>query len=188
MGVELGRGIAIDRTGGVVLELGRDELPGGLGGVVAADPRLGVPLQLGEGVVTASRWASRTRSSPPTRAVSETDFGAENVASQPARCSTGFTVVPSAVVYSWPLRCRTNCSPVRGFCPSTETGEVLRVDGAGKAIVLGQLALPLAKDGVALLPIVLLGGRELFGVIRLRLAGAERFGDSQHGRPQTRSK
>ena len=51
-------------------------------------------------VVTACRWASRTRSSPPTKAVRETDLGAENVASQPARCSTGLTVVPSAVVYS----------------------------------------------------------------------------------------
>ena len=62
--------------------------------------------------VTACRWASRIRSSPPTRAVSETDFGAEKVASHPARCSIGLTVVPSAVVYSWALRCWTNCSAV----------------------------------------------------------------------------
>ena len=32
-----------------MLELCRDEFAGGFGGVVAADPRLGVPLQLCEG-------------------------------------------------------------------------------------------------------------------------------------------
>ena len=69
-------------------------------------------------IVTARRWASRTRSSPSTKAVNETDFGAENVASQPTRCSTGFKVVPSAVVYSWAFRCLTNCSAVCGFWPS----------------------------------------------------------------------
>jgi len=48
MGVELRSGVAVHRAGGVVLELGRYEPPGPLGGVVAADPRLRVPLQLGE--------------------------------------------------------------------------------------------------------------------------------------------
>ena len=36
--------------------------------------------------------ADRIRSSPPTRAVSDTDFGGEKVASQPARCCTELTV------------------------------------------------------------------------------------------------
>jgi hypothetical protein len=45
-----------------------------------------------------SRWASRTRSSPPTSAVSDTDFGAENAASHPARCSA--LVLPLDVVDS----------------------------------------------------------------------------------------
>jgi len=49
VGVKLGSGVAIDRAGGVVLELCGDEFARGLGGVVAADPRLGVPLQLGDG-------------------------------------------------------------------------------------------------------------------------------------------
>jgi len=44
---------------------------------------------------TLSRCASRTRSSPPTRAVNETDFGAEKVASQPARCSTEVVSLPN---------------------------------------------------------------------------------------------
>jgi hypothetical protein len=44
---------------------------------------------------TLSRCATRTRSSPPTRAVNETDFGAENTASHPARCSTEVTSLPN---------------------------------------------------------------------------------------------
>jgi hypothetical protein len=44
---------------------------------------------------TLSRCATLTRSSPPTRAVNETDFGAENTASHPARCSTEVTSLPN---------------------------------------------------------------------------------------------
>lgn len=39
---------------------------------------------------------NRTRSSPQTRAVNETDFGAEKLASDPALCSIVFIVFPSA--------------------------------------------------------------------------------------------
>ena len=45
MRVELGRCVAVDRPGSVVLELGNNELPGRLSRIVAADPRLGIPLQ-----------------------------------------------------------------------------------------------------------------------------------------------
>ena len=62
-----------------------------------------------------------------------------------------------------------------------EPGKILCVDGPRKAIVFGKLALPLSKDGIALLPVVLLSGRELFRVIRLRLHRVERFGYRQHG-------
>ena len=67
---------------------------------------------------TASKCAMRTRSSPPTRAVSETDLGAEKVASQPARCSTDFTLRPSSVVYSWEARYFTSIVSVTGCFPS----------------------------------------------------------------------
>ena len=48
MGMELRSGVAIDRPRRVMLELGGNELAGGLGGIVAADPRLSVSLQLRE--------------------------------------------------------------------------------------------------------------------------------------------
>ena len=56
-----------------------------------------------------------------------------------------------------------------------QPGKVLRVNRPGQAESLGQLTLPLANDGAVLLPIVLLGRRELFGVVGLCLGGAEGF-------------
>src|SRR5438552_199450 len=67
---------------------------------------------------TLSRWASCTRSSPPTRAVNDTLFGAENVASHPARCSIALTFSPCLFVYSLAAWWRISCSPVIGCCPS----------------------------------------------------------------------
>ncbi len=46
MGVELGRGVAVDRSRGVMFELGRDELAGGLGSIVPADAGTYVAEQL----------------------------------------------------------------------------------------------------------------------------------------------
>ena len=46
VGVELRRGVAIDRAGGVMLEFGGNELPGRFRRMVAADAGLGVPFQL----------------------------------------------------------------------------------------------------------------------------------------------
>ena len=48
MGVELWSGVSIDRTGGVMLELGGNEFAGGRGGIIAADAGLCVSLQLRE--------------------------------------------------------------------------------------------------------------------------------------------
>ena len=56
-----------------------------------------------------------------------------------------------------------------GVLAFAQPGKVLRVDRSGKPESLGQLALPLADDGAVLLPIVLLGRGELFGVVGLRL-------------------
>lgn len=46
MCVELGRGVAIYWTGGVVLELGGYEFPCRLGGVISAETRLCVAFEL----------------------------------------------------------------------------------------------------------------------------------------------
>ena len=62
-----------------------------------------------------------------------------------------------------------------GVLAFAQPGKVLCVNRSGEAESLGQLTLPLADDGAVLLPIVLLGRRELFGVVGLRLGGAEGF-------------
>ena len=53
MGVELRRGVAFDRPGGVVLEGRGNELARSLRLPNVADPRLGVALQLGESCADA---------------------------------------------------------------------------------------------------------------------------------------
>ena len=61
-----------------------------------------------------------------------------------------------------------------------EAAKVLCVDGTNESVLLGQLALPFSENRVALLPIVLLGGGELLGVIGLRLAGTDWLRDGEH--------
>ena len=101
MGMKLRGNITVHRPGGVVLKFRGDKLGRRLRRVVAADTCLRVVLKLLQGATrTLSRCASLTRSSPPTSAVSETDFGAAKVASHPARCSIVLTVFPSASWYS----------------------------------------------------------------------------------------
>jgi hypothetical protein len=90
--MNLRRRVAVHGTRAVVLELSSNPLDRGLSGVVTTHTGLHKPLQLVQGYFDLSRWAWCTRSSPPTRAVSETLFGALKVASQPARCSIVFTV------------------------------------------------------------------------------------------------
>ena len=57
--------------------------------------------------------------------------------------------------------------------PLAEPGKLLRAHAAGETEFLRQLALPLACDGLFLAPIVLFFGRELLGVVGLRLARRE---------------
>jgi len=49
MGMELGRGVAFNRAGGVMLEGRGGKLPRRLRRADIADSRLGIPLQLGQG-------------------------------------------------------------------------------------------------------------------------------------------
>ena len=101
MRVQLRRGIAVDRTAAVVLELGDGPRARRLRRDVAADARLRVllhlverrahalPVGLSHAVVAANQAQSARR-----------DFGALNVASHPARCSIVRTVSPCAFTYS----------------------------------------------------------------------------------------
>src|SRR5438094_10567119 len=68
--------------------------------------------------LTASRCATLILSSFPTSAASDTDFGALNVASQPARCSLVVISSPYRFTSSLDLTGWTSCSPVCGSCPA----------------------------------------------------------------------
>src|SRR5580700_7484197 len=61
-----------------------------------------------------------------------------------------------------------------------EFRKILGRDHPGKAELAGQTALPFARDGAALRPIVLLLCSELLLVVGLRLASRERLGNGQH--------
>jgi hypothetical protein len=89
----------------------------------------------------------------------------------------GFTVA-RRVLLSVPVR--HQLLPRLRVLPFGQQGKLLRFYGIGQAVFLCQLAVPLANDGVALLPVILLSGGELFGVVRLSLTGVEWFRDGQH--------
>src|SRR5580700_7851205 len=61
-----------------------------------------------------------------------------------------------------------------------EFRKILGRDHPGKAELAGQTALPFARDGAALRPIVLLLCSEFLLVVGLRLASRERLGNGQH--------
>lgn len=63
-------------------------------------------------------FVSLTRSSPPTSAVTHTDFGAEKVAFYSARCSIVCTVSPLSLMYSRACCRRTGASHAAGYWPS----------------------------------------------------------------------
>ena len=179
--MELRRGVAIHRAGGVVLEFGGDELPCGFGRVVAADARLRVPLQFRQ---------SRSHGlgdEPPhplvaaDKAVNETDLGAEKVASQPARCSiggnglsvTGRVLVRLAVPDKLLASCRDSGLGTAGQTPLHQRRQTARS--------YWQAAPATRPLSLSPAPIALVRGGELPGVIGLRLGRGERFGDGQHG-------
>jgi hypothetical protein len=91
--MQLWRDIPIDRTGCIVLKLGGYKFASGLGRMIAADPGLRVVFELVEGNADAFPVGF-----PDTLIAaddSDTDLGAENVASHPARCSIALMVFPS---------------------------------------------------------------------------------------------
>jgi hypothetical protein len=67
-----------------------------------------------------------------------------------------------------------------GMLPLCETRKLLGAYLAGKAPLLGELALPLAPDLISQCVVALLGAGKFIGVIRRGLARAQRFRDGDH--------
>src|SRR5690242_12900736 len=106
-------------------------------------------------IFTARRCASRTRSSPPTSAVRDTDLGAEKVASPTGamfnwrdRFSIGVRVsLDDAVTHK--LLAGDRMLAVREPC------KVLLIHTAGQPELVRQLAMPLAQSPVIPFPVIL---------------------------------
>jgi hypothetical protein len=108
-------------------------------------------------VAVGSRSDSRTRSSPPTSTLSDTDFGAENVSSHPARCSALVTVLTEfAVVGSRNLMTDKLFSGVR-MLAFAQPREVLSLNRAGEIPLLCGPVLPFAVALLITAPVVLFG-------------------------------
>jgi hypothetical protein len=181
VGVELRRCVTIDRSSGVVLEFSGHEQSSTLCGVVSPDPGMGVMLQFPERnchclsmghthpIVPADQRGQRHRlgrgeGCVPTGAVFHAGDGLPVL----ILILVGGAMLDKLLTRRWML-------------PLAEPGKLLGSYASGEAESLGQPALPLPRDGLFLTPIVLLFGRELLGVVGLRLACRERTGDGQHG-------
>src|SRR5581483_8859262 len=68
-----------------------------------------------------------------------------------------------------------------GMLPVSQSCKVLLRYPSGQPKLIGQLTVPLAQGPVILLPIVLLGGCELFSVVGPCLRGRKWFRDRKHG-------
>jgi len=94
MSMKLRRSVAIDGSRGIVLESGGDEFP-----VVSGAWTLPIRACVYRSSSEAPRGhfldAPPHPLIAPTSAVSDIDFGAENVASHPARCSALVTSLPN---------------------------------------------------------------------------------------------
>ena len=140
MGMELRRGVAIDGPGGVMLELRGDKLPGGFGGMVAADAGLRVPLQfvqsdidglavgLAHAVIAADKRGQRDGFRRGERGV-----------------PTGAMLDRSDRLPVLGLVFMDDAMPNQLFAGLRmlafgETGELLRADAAGEAELLGEPA------------------------------------------------
>ena len=181
VGVELRRGVAVHRPGGVMLELRRDELPGLLGGVVAADPRVSVLLQLfkcrrdGGSVSLFDPLVSSDQGGQGDRL----RRGKGRIPPGPMLDRLGGGAVRVGVLLPFPmlhhLLFGLRMHALR------ESGELQRSDLARESKGGGKLALPLPFNGLVLLVVALRVAGVFQPVVRLRLAGTDGFRDREHG-------
>jgi hypothetical protein len=173
--VELRRGVSTDRAGGVVLELRGNKLARCFGRMVAADPRLRIPLKLGERrrnrcamglthpLIAANKRGQRDRlrrgkSRVPTCPVFDRFRG---------RAVSVFILLRLAMLHHRLVSLR--------MAAFAEAGEFFGGDGSAQTHPGRKLALPFTLHDAILLVVIRRLGGELQLVIRLCLAGAERL-------------
>jgi hypothetical protein len=180
MGVELRRGVPVHRASGVMLEFRGYEFARLLGGVVAAEPRMCVSLQL----VQCGSDGGTMRISHPLIAAHE--------GRQRNRFGCGKSSIPTGPMFnrlgSGPIRVRVLLREAMfdhlflslRMHSFGETVELQRRYVAAESKGGGQLALPLPFYRVALLVVGLRVGCELKLVITLCLACRKGFRNGEH--------
>ena len=168
--VELGRGVALDGAGGVVLELRRDEFAGRLGWIVAADPGLGVALQLGDGGGDGGGVSLPHPfiASHQSRQRNGLGCGESTVPTGAVLDRAGGRSIPVLVLLGGPVFHHLLAG--LGVLAIRQTRKLLGADSPGKVHFRCELALPLARNCTILLVIALGAGSELHLVVGLCLA------------------
>ena len=180
MSMELRRGIAINGPCGIMLEFRGNKPACSLGSMVSPDTGLGVALEFIKGYIYGL-----------TVGLAHTIIATDQ-SGQGNRFRSGERRIPAR-----PMLYRRNGLAALGLILLNLTmadellarfrvfalgklAEILRQNCIMQAVLRGELAVPFAFNLVALFPIILLGRSELFRVICLRLASAERLGNGQH--------
>ena len=179
--MKLRRGVAIDGPRCVVLEFCDDELAGGLGGTIATDPRLRVPLQLAES------GRDRHAVSLADPAVAANKRGQRNRLRRtegripPGAMLDGFDCLSIGVLVLEGLPMLNKLLAGLRVLTFREPVELIGANGSSEAVFLGKLALPFALHGLPLAPIALVRRSEFLLVVVFEFACGKGFRDFQHG-------
>src|SRR6202049_2358362 len=168
--MKLWSNIAIDRAGCIVLKLGGDKFPSGLGRMIAADAGLRIVFQLVEGNANAVsvRFADTLISADKG---SERDgLGGGKGRIPPGPMLHRFDPLAIGILILIGRSLPHKLLPGLWMLALAELGEVFGRNSFGKAELFGEAALPLPCCDSALRPIVLLLSGEFLLVVALRLA------------------
>ena len=181
MGVKLRRGIAIDGPRCVVLEFCDDELAGGLGGMIATDPRLRVPLQLAE----SGRDRHAVSFADPAVAAHKSRQGNGLRRTEgripPGAVLDGFDCLSIGVLVLKGLPMLNKLLAGLRVLTVREPVELFGSNGSSEAVFFGKLALPFALHGLPLAPIALVRRSEFLLVVVFEFACGKGFRDFEHG-------
>jgi hypothetical protein len=173
MCMELWRHIAIDRAGCIVLKLGGDKFPCGLGRMIAADAGLRIVFQLVEGNANALSVRFADALIPADKGSERDRLGGGKGRIPPGSMFHRLDPLAVGILIFIGRSLPHKLLPGLWMLALAEFGEVFGRNRFGKAELLGEAALPLPCYDSALRPIVLFLRGELHLVVGLRLARGE---------------
>ena len=171
--MKLWRNIAIDRAGCIVLKLGGDKFPCGLGRMIAADAGLRIVFQLVEGSANALSVRFADTLIPADKGSERDGLGGGKGRIPPGSMLHRLDPLAVGILIFIGRSLPHKLLPGLWMLALAEFREVLGRDRSGKAELLGEAALPLPCCNSALRPIVLLLSSEFLLVVALRLDRGE---------------